>query len=93
MLGDGLHYEVNVGQRRQVGPAVDPLQDGPLLRGGELSAGHRARGRVLDMTEAVDDRGLVALDSDDGQAVAGKHLGDARAHGAESDNADLGELT
>ena len=32
------------------------------------------------------------LDADDGEAVAGEHLGDAGAHGAEADDADGAEL-
>src|SRR4029078_9421580 len=50
-------------------------------------------GRVLDMGATTLELVVGLLDTDDGEAVAREHLGDAGAHRAEADDADRGELS
>ncbi len=46
------------------------------------------RGRVLQVLAAAGHRLVVQLDTDDGEPVAGEHLGDPGTHGAEADDPD-----
>ena len=70
---------------------ADPAQQLGLLGLGQLAAGHRPAGGVLDVAPAAGHGRLVAVDRHHAQAVAGEHLGDARAHGAQAHHAHPGE--
>ena len=58
----------------------------------QLAARHGAAGRVREVLATALDGLVVDLDADHREAVAGEHLGDAGAHGAQPDHADGGEL-
>ena len=76
-----------------VGGEGDPAVQRGLVLGGELAARDGPVGGVLQVRPAPLDRGVVDLDGDDVDAVAGEHLHDAGTHGAESDHADSAEVT
>ena len=66
----------------------DPAQQLGRLGLGELLALDRAGGRVLQVLAPAGHRLVVQLDTDDGEPVAGEHLGDPGTHGAEADDPD-----
>ena len=63
-----------------------------LVLRAQLAARHGAAGRVLQVLATALDGLVVDLDADHREPVAGEHLGDAGAHGAQADHADRGEL-
>ena len=92
MLGHGLDDEQAVGEVAHVGREGDPRVEGVVLLLGQLAAGEGPARRAAEHLLAVLDPGLVDLDGDDVDPVAGEHLHDARTHGAESDHTDAGEV-
>ena len=91
-LGDRLDDKLGlteVGERRRRG---DPAEQRRALLLGELAARHGPRGRVLEVLPGAGDRVVVDLHPGDVETGTGEHLRDARAHGAETDDADLAEL-
>ena len=87
-LHDRLDHEVGLVQVLERGAERDPAQQLGRLGLGELLALDRAGGRVLEVLAPAGHRLVVQLDADDGEPVAGEHLGDAGTHGAEADHAD-----
>ena len=87
-LHDRLDHEVGVVRSLSVGAERDPAQQVGLLGLGDLLALDRAAGRVLEVLAPAGHRLVVLLDTDDGEPVAGEHLGDAGTHGAEADDPD-----
>ena len=91
-LDDRLDHEVGVGEVLHARGEGDPAQQLGLGLLGELAARDGAVGGVLEVLAAAGQRLLGDLDTGDLEAVAGEHLGDAGAHRAEADDADLLEL-
>ncbi len=69
-------------------PKVIRSSSACCVLGAQLAAVDGAAGGALDVRAAARERGLVGLDRDYLHAAAGAHLGDARAHRAEPDDAD-----
>ena len=92
-LGHCLDDEVAVAQVGEFGGQRDPAEDLALRVLGEPAAFHRPPGGGLQVPAAALQRVLVHLDADDAEAAAREHLGDARAHGAQSDDPDSAERT
>ena len=93
MLRDRLDDELAVGEVAHVGGEGDPAVQGLLVLGSQLPAGDSPVGGVLEHAAAVLDRGRVDLDSHDLDPVAGEHLDDAGAHGAQTDHTNFAEVT
>jgi RecB family endonuclease NucS len=92
VLRQRLDHQLAAGETRQVGAHGDARQQRGTLVGGHLLAVDRAlRGR-LDGREPARGGRVLDVDAHHLDAVPGEHLGDARAHGAETDDADAGEL-
>ena len=79
-------------QRGQADRERDPAQQRVAVLGAELALGHRPVGRAGQGGPAALQRGLVDLDRDHVDAVAGEDLDDAGAHGAEPDHAHAVDL-
>ena len=93
VLGHGLDDELALLEVGHVARELHPRVERGLVLGAQLAAGDGPVGRVLQDAPALLDRLVGHLDRDDVDAVAGKDLHDAGTHGAESDHADLGEIT
>ena len=93
VLGHGLDDELALLEVGHVARELDAGVEGGLVLGTQLAAGDGAVGGVLQDALALLDRLVGDLDRDDVDAVACEDLDDAGTHGAESDDADLGELT
>ena len=88
-----LDDEVGVLELLERGGEGDPAEQRLLLLLGQLAPRDGARGGVLEVLAPALDALLVDLDAHDVVAVAGEHLRDAGAHGAQSDDADRLEVT
>ena len=93
MLGHGLDDELALLEVGHVARELHARVQGGLVLGAQLAAGDGPVGGVLQDSPALLDRLVGDLDRDDVDAVAGEDLDDAGTHGAQSDDADLGELT
>ena len=91
-LHDGLDHEVGVGEVLHRGGERDPAEQLGLLRPrSSCRASPRGPVECSRCWRPRATRLVVELDADDGEAVAGEHLGDAGTHGAEADDADGAE--
>ena len=93
MLGHRLDDELALREVRHVAREPDPLDQRRLLLLAQLAACDGATGGVLEHPAPLLDRLVGDLERDDVDAVAREDLDDAGTHGAESDDADLAELT
>ena len=93
LLDDRLDHELAVLDLAEVGGEVIRSNSAVLVLLRQLPALDRPVRRVLDVLAAALERVVVQLDTDHLVAVAGEDLGDAGAHGAESDHADGGGFT
>ena len=89
---DRLDDELDVGEVGQRRRGRDPAEQLVPLGLGQLAARDRTCRGVLEVGAAPRDRRLVNLDAHDVEPGSREHLGDARAHRAEADHADLAEL-
>ena len=79
-------------QRGQSDGEGDPVQERVALLGGELAPGDRAVGGADQGGPPPFQRVLGDLHREHVDPVAGEHLDDAGAHGAQADDADAGDL-
>ncbi len=93
MLGYGLDHEIHAVQRRQTDRELDPADQRVAILLAELAPGHGPVGGADQVLATAFERGLGDLDRHDGDAIASEDFDDARAHRAESYDADAGELT
>ena len=91
-LDDRLDHEVGVGEVLHARGEGDPAEQRRLVLLAQLAARDGASGGVLEVLATALDGLVVDLDADHREAVAGEHLRDAGAHGAETDHADRGEV-
>ena len=93
LLDHGLDDQAAVLHVLDVGGEGDPVEQLGLLLLGQLAAGDRPAGGVLEMLTSARQGLVVLLHPDDEVAVAGEDLGDAGTHRAEADDTDPGEVT
>ena len=91
-LRHSLDHELTVGhvvvRRREANASEDRLA---LFFGG-LPARDRAAGRAFDVALTARHGGFVRIEADDVVATAGEDLDDSGTHGAETDDADAGDV-